>query len=415
MPKPTPGKQYTIEDENTLSQVASRAYGNSGQWPRIWRANQSALRSGDPDLIFPGEVIYIPEIGELLRDDSGRANQGADELLIVVDGLEIRPKAARVMLTMDSASDNCTASLPWTPGDNAELDKRLTPYTYPRAKVYIGGVLKISGYLYTPSFSVSDRGTVASISIFSRTADLIDSTLRPPYEENNVTLRQRAEKLVQPHGIKAVFDADTGGPFDRVTASESDTIFAHLNKLAKQRGVLISSTPNGNLLFTEANVKAAPVATLEEGREIVINYEATFDGRKRFNTYNVVSTTPFGNNPPAIEKDNRVPRSRIKTSRIQDATAGEMKTAAIWERNKTLADALTIPLPVQGWLNERTGKVWEQNTKVTVIAPSIHVPNGFDFLIRSVEFSETEREKSAILNIVPPQVYTKKEVVEPWG
>lgn len=414
MPKPTPGKQYTIQDEDSLSVVARRAYGNYIHWPRIWRANQSALRSGDPDLIYPGEVIYIPELGELARTDPGLANQGADDLLIVIDGLEIRSTASRVMLTMDTASDGWTASLPWTPGDNPELDKRLLPYTYPRAKVYIGGVLKVSGYLYTVGSSISDRGTVANLAGFSRTADLIDSTLRPPYEENNITLKQRAEKLVQAHGIKAVFDADTGGPFDRVTASESDTIFAHLNKLAKQRGVLISSTPDGNLLFTEANVKAAPVATLEEGREIVINYEATFDGRKRFNTYRAVSSTPGGSGE-GIEKDNRVPRSRIKTFRIQDSISGEMKAAATWERNKTLADALTIPLPVQGWINQRTGKVWEANTKVTVIAPSIHVPNGFDFLIRSVEFSETEREKNAILNVVPPQVYTKEEVTEPWG
>jgi prophage tail gpP-like protein len=414
MPKPTPGKQYTIQDEDSLSQVARRAYGNYIHWPRIWRANQSALRSGDPDLIYPGEVIYIPELGELARNDKGLANQGADDLLIVIDGLEIRSTASRVMLTMDTASDGWTASLPWQPGYNPEIDKRFLPYAYPPAKVYIGGVLKISGYLYTVGSSISDSGIVINLEGFSRTADMIDSTLRPPYEENNVTLKQRALKLVQPHGVKAVFEVDTGGPFDRVTASESDTIFAHLNKLARERGVLISSTPDGNLLFTEANTKAAPVATLEEGREIVTNFEATFDGRKRFNTYRAVSSTPLGASE-GIVKDNKVPRSRIKTFRIEDSIAGEMKTAATWERNRTLADALTIPLPVQGWLNERTGKPWEPNTKVTVIAPSIHIPKGFDFLIRSVEFTETENEKSAILNVVPPQVYTKKEVVEPWG
>ena len=413
MPKPTPGKQYVIADENTLSQVARRAYGNAGNWPRIWRANQSNLRSGNPDLIFPGEIIFIPEIAELQRDDPAIANREAGELSIVIDGLEIRPTAARVMLTMDTASDGWTAPFDWIPGENPELDRRVIPYGYPPAKVYIGGELVISGYLYTVAPSVSDRGTTISLAGFSRTADLIDSNLRPPYEENGVTLKQRAQKLVQPHGIKAVFETDTGGPFDRVTASESDTIFNHLNKLARERGVLISSTPSGDLLFTEANVKAAPIATLEEGQPPVRNFSAEFNGRKRFNTYRAINSTPFGSSE-GTAKDNKVPRSRIRTFRVQDSLAGELDAAAKWERNKTLVDALTIPLPVVGWLDPN-GKRWQPNTKVTVVSPSIHVPNGFDFLIRSVEFSEKEDEKTAVLNIVPPQVYTKGEIREPWA
>jgi prophage tail gpP-like protein len=412
MSKPTPGKQYVIVDEDTLSQVARRAYGNANHWPRIWRANQSALRSGDPDLIFPGEVIYIPEIAELVTDAPAIANREPDELSIVIDGIEIRSSAARVMLTMDTASDGWTATIPWVPGDNPDLDAKLLPYEYPPAKVYIGGVLIISGYLYNIESSISDRGTVKSMEGFSRTADLIDSTLRPPYEESGVTLNQRARKLVQPHGINAIFEADTGGAFDRVTASESDTIFNHLNKLAKERGVLISSTANGNLLFLEANTTSPPVATLEEGQPPVKNFKARFDGRRRFNTYRGINTTPFGNNE-GIVKDDRVPRSRIRTFRVQESMAGEIEAAAKWERSKTLADALTISLPVEGWLDPK-GDLWTPNTKVTVVSPSIHVPDGFDFLIRSVEFSEKENDKSAILNIVPPQVYTKEEVTEPW-
>ena len=64
MAKPIPGKQYTIQDENSLSQIAARAYGDETLWPRIWSANQFILRSGDPNLIFPGEVISIPVLPE---------------------------------------------------------------------------------------------------------------------------------------------------------------------------------------------------------------------------------------------------------------------------------------------------------------------------------------------------------------
>lgn len=415
MPKPTPGKQYIIQDENTLSQVARRAYGNGNHWPRIWRANQSALRSGDPDLIFPGEIIYIPEIAELRRDTPDLSNREPDELSIILDGLEIVYSSARMMLTMDTAADGTTAGMPWTLGDNPELDARLNAWGYTPAKVYIGNALKISGYLYTPETESSNNGTKVNLEIFSKTADIIDSSMRPPYEENNVTLRQRAEKLVQAHGIKAVFETDTGGPFDRVTAGESERVGTHLGKLARERGVLQSSTANGDLLYWEANVRSAPVCTLEEGQFPVGRLRFRPDGRKRFNTYIVNSTTPFGNAPPAVIKDNRVPRSRIKTIRVQDSVAGELDVVAKWERNRALADALTIPIPVAGLLNPCTGMPWEVNTKVTVVSQTLRVPNGFDFLIRSIELDTRNNEKSAILNIVPPQVYTKEEIEEPWA
>lgn len=415
MPNPTPGKQYTIQDENTLSQVARRAYGNASHWPRIWRANQSALRSNNPDLIFPGEIIFIPEIAELLRDAPDISNREPGELSIVLDGIEIRSTAARVALTMDTMSDGWTVTLPWEPGQNPELDSRILPYAYTPAKVYIGGVLIISGYLYNTESSITEQGTVKNLAGFSKTADLIDSNLRPPYEENNVTLKQRAIKLIEPHGLKAIFETDTGGPFDRVTASETDVISRHLNKLAFQRSVLMSNTPEGNPLFWNANVDGEPVATLEEGQPPVRNFTAGFNGRRRFGTYRAVVSSPFGNSESPGVKDPAVPRSRFKTIRVQDSISGEVEAAAKWERNRTLADALTIPIPVVGWLNPRTGKPWQVNTKVTVISPAIHVPDGFDFLIRSIEFEEREDEKSCILNIVPPQVYSKEEIIEPWG
>lgn len=416
MPKPTPGKQYTIVKENTLSQVASRAYGNANHWPVIYRANQSTLRSGDPNLIYPGEVIFIPELAGLLRVDPGINNRLPDELSIVIDGLEIRSTASRVLLTMDTASDGWTASLPWEPGANPELDKRVLPGAFPPAKVYIGGKLVISGYLYRPVTGLDMAGTVKNLHGFSRTADLIDSNFKEPYEESNVTLRQRADKLVAPFGIKVVYELDTvadiNDPFDRVTASPTDKVFAHLNKLAKQRGVLISSTADGNLLFTAADTKSPPITTIQEGEPLAGRFTMDYDGRKRFSTTTAYGSTPGGNAKEAVQ-DPGVPRGRMKNFQIGDVLYGELEAAAKWERNRSLADAMTIPIPVATWLNPE-GEIWKPNTKITVISASIHVPKGFDFLVRSVEFNENGNEKSAILNVIPPQVYTKEDIIEPW-
>lgn len=58
-PPPAPRfRQYTIQPGDTLWGIAQRFLGNGAQWPQIYRA--SNLRSGDPNLIYPGEVVNIP-------------------------------------------------------------------------------------------------------------------------------------------------------------------------------------------------------------------------------------------------------------------------------------------------------------------------------------------------------------------
>ena len=412
MPSPAPGKQYTIEDETSLSQVARRAYGNGNHWPRIWRANQSALRSGDPDIIFPGEVIFIPELAELRRAAADLSNREPDELSIIVDGLEITPTATKIMRTMDTTSDAWTAVLPWVPGENAELDERVIFYAKPLTRVYIGGKLVMTGPMYDSESVISDEGTVKNLGGYSRTADMLDSNMKPPLEENNVTLKQRAQKLAEFHGIQAVFDTDTGGPFDRVTAGELEKIDTHLKGLAKERAVLMSNTPDGNLLFHEADLKSPPLATLREGQPPVGNYRVGAKSRARFKSYRVLLTTPLDNFESTAVDDN-VSGSRHKVLRIQGSVEGEAATAARWARNLAWIEALTISLPVEGWTDPQ-GNVWEPNTKYTLVSPSIHLPDGFDFLVRSVEFNESPDGKSAILNLIPPQLYSKEEVAEPW-
>lgn len=64
-------RQYTIQSGDTLWGIAQRFLGSGSRWPEIYRA--SSLRSGDPNLIFPGEVVNIPLGG---GDGVGGATRG---------------------------------------------------------------------------------------------------------------------------------------------------------------------------------------------------------------------------------------------------------------------------------------------------------------------------------------------------
>ncbi|UCH25928.1 MAG: peptidyl-prolyl cis-trans isomerase [Trueperaceae bacterium] len=58
---------YTVQEGDTLSAIAAAQYDDSGVWPKILEANSYLI--DDEDLIFPGFVLLLPEIGEAEETD----------------------------------------------------------------------------------------------------------------------------------------------------------------------------------------------------------------------------------------------------------------------------------------------------------------------------------------------------------
>jgi len=49
---------YTVQSGDTLGAIAKRVYGDAGKYPVIFEANRPMLT--DPDKIYPGQVLRIP-------------------------------------------------------------------------------------------------------------------------------------------------------------------------------------------------------------------------------------------------------------------------------------------------------------------------------------------------------------------
>ena len=50
---------YTVVRGDTLSAIAQKTLGSAGKYPIIFEANKPMLK--DPDLIYPGQVLRIPQ------------------------------------------------------------------------------------------------------------------------------------------------------------------------------------------------------------------------------------------------------------------------------------------------------------------------------------------------------------------
>ena len=416
---PVRGQLLKVPENTTLEEIATKAYGDPALASKIWGANKgrtdSTVQAGET-LVIPGEAPATKLTGK-----------SRDEMTFVIGGIEIRMVAARITRTMDTGTSGWSGRMVWNPGLDDKIDFATRPYGYSRAAAYIGNDLLVSGTLYIVEPELTDTGLTKVLTGFSFTADAVDSNLQPPYEYSGVTLEQLGAALIPQFGIKAVFETGTGGPFERVTGRESDTVFAFFSKLATQRGVLVGDTLEGDLLFHTANTEGKPVGTIEETQPLAIGWRAKYDGRKRFSVIKVI--TPSGaalanlkwgqgakpeDTAPVTHSavDGSIPRYRFQTYRADNVTKGNVENAARWRKNRQFVEALTLPFPVAGWYAP-DGSRWAENTLVTVVSPTLGVPLGFTFLIRSVEFI-LEDKRTAVLQLVPPQAYTNKEIGDVW-
>lgn len=431
MPRPTPGSKYTVVEGDNLSNISTAAYGTPVKWRTIWKANKSTLRSDDPNKIYPGEILFIPgnvEVETIEKEAVGAdatrlPDKSPDDFTVVVGGREIPCVDGVAFRAIDTCADGFTALIPWNPTRETErakdLKELLKPYSYPDCECYLGGELMATGRIYTMIASIGERGVSLELQGWGYTADLVDSTVRPPYEAKKITLEQRALDLIEGFAIPLDFQLTSDDQFDRVTIQPTETIFSHLLSLAQERKALVTSNAQGGLVITRANVSGGSVFTLEEGRRPFASAEITFDGRARYNTYEAISMAPRkkGANktaPSAIAKDNLIPATRKIRFSAGDVRSGNVQDAANWERSRRLADALSIRLPVDGWQIPGTPDLWKENTIVTLQSTSLFVPDGFEFLIRSVEYGFSSRGAVATLDLVPPQVYTGGQILEPW-
>ncbi len=56
--RPSPSTSYTVKAGDTLEKIASKIYGDSSQWRRIYQANRQTLST--PSRIYPGQKLIIP-------------------------------------------------------------------------------------------------------------------------------------------------------------------------------------------------------------------------------------------------------------------------------------------------------------------------------------------------------------------
>lgn len=339
----------------------------------------------------------------------------AQDFDLSINGLPVQVLNGRYIDTADTGAGGFTASILCDSEKEPFLFESIKPYKYSPVELYIDGELALTGKLTKTTPRKTETSTVYDLEGFSNTFNFLDSELAPPYEILNKTIHSLAIIVGRQTGTNIVHTGPDGNKFDKATVQRGQTGFDFIKPLARQRNHVISTTPEGDLLLYQPTVTGATVGTIEEdspGSLLQQEFTAEFDGRKRFRTFKAVSQTPKGT-AQAVATDKNIDQPRHKIFEANDQIAGAIKETAEFQKNQSLINALTQQITVIGW-TAPDGSPFKSNTLITIKSKTLFVPDGFTFFIRQVDKILTGSTKTAVLHLVPPNIYTDKEVVEPW-
>lgn len=332
-----------------------------------------------------------------------------------LDGENVPVESARLISAMDTATDAFSVDVVISQEDQPELYEKIKPYRYTPVTVSLEDELRLTGNLTQPTRSKTKSDLITTLNGYSKTFNFVDSQLLQSRQFFGIqSLHAIALQLAEQTATQVVIEAERGGSFYNRTARRGQSAFEFLAPMTQARSQVMSCTPEGALLFTTANISDPPVGLIEESNPDSLlqkEYSVTFDGRKRFRNYKIVNQSPFGSSSGlAVDENITQPRNVIINTSDVNGQADEI---ANFQRNRAVMRAMSMPIGIVGW-NAPDGSVLIPNTLITIKSETMFIPDGFTFLIRQVEYIYKKNDKSAIITVIPPNVYTKLPVIEPW-
>lgn len=409
--KPQAGGNYTVVSGDTLRNIARRAYGYDRS-DDIVNANKTLLRDrsvskeGWP-YIYSGDVLHLPDARGTSAAGAVKANFDT-EITIKIDGTEYRGiKASSIRRGMSTVADGFTFEVPFD-YRNRTVVEAFRPFSYKRADLFIGGHPYISAICEKWSPSQGSNGTVMTIEARTKPGDMTECMSRGGVGGfQGQTLLGIGSLICKPYGLRAYSSYGDTTKFPTVEQQDTETDFDFLSRLAAQKGFLMTSAKDGNLLFIRPAVDSKPVASLRAGEPPVQECAAVYDGSKRFSTWYGYAESVGIAPVTSLQTDPSVPVYRPYVFAANETEADSIDEAVRWRMAKSIADAAPLIVPVAGWHNP-DGDLWEENVKVTFWGPGVYVFEETTFIVKAVELQKDPTGGDvAQLSLVLPGAYNK--------
>lgn len=251
-----------------------------------------------------------------------------------------------------------------------------------RVTISLAGTQVINGFIEVRQAVINARSHGVQVQGRSRTGDLVSSSaiIKPGYFKD-YSFEAIARKAIQPFGVGLTLrNLPTGAerPFRMAQVFHGETVFQFLERLARQRGIIMTDDPSGNLVGGGLDPNAGVAAVLEEGRNI---YEARVMIRddmvaSKIEGYgqNSGSDSMWGAEASQIKAlANNATMGRYKPLLIiaeDPVTKRDLQDRVDREQAQRIGTAVQCSVTVQGW-HKPGGGLWKEGETLTIKAPSL--------------------------------------------
>lgn len=282
-------------------------------------------------------------------------------------------------------------------------------------KIFINGTLVITGKVESATHEyTNENGNIFTISGRSKTADLVDCSVTPPLQYNNLTLTKIVDALTTPYGIKTKIEGSDNKLHNIKLEADSEKVYTAIAKLAEKESMQVTDTPDGELrLVKTGQVQSKNKLTNLTGKSSIIKRgQVTWNDSDRYKTITVKGQTQatdnnFGksaNSVKAVATDNAISGRNLIIRADDQITTDQAQLIADTEIKIRRGKSIKLDYLVYGWQDQ---EVWLDNTLVEV-DDDINGVIG-TFLISDVTFSQSLTEGTVTsLTLYPPEAFTPK-------
>lgn len=288
-------------------------------------------------------------------------------------------------------------------------------------EVWLDDVKVITGYVddVFPEYDAENHSiTVAGR---SKAGDLVDCTHKGKQWKQPQTIKQLADELCKPFGIKVIIaeGVDIGKPFKTIEIEPGESHFEFLEQAARIRALRLVSNVDGDIVITRAS-KDRTATPLILG-ENILSASGEFSLRDRFSDYTVTGSkdgddSGFGASAALIQgKYQDAQLTRLKryrpTTILADGsvTIDDCQIRANWEGNTRFGRSRGVVYTVTGWMNNEGA--WQPNVVVPV--KDDYTETNGDLLIVAAQLIMDDKGMRSELQVMAPEAFELIPLPEP--
>ena len=290
-------------------------------------------------------------------------------------------------------------------------------------QVKLGNDLVISGYIDDYETDDTDTSSMVRVAGRDKTGDLVDcSAIYKTGQWRGVKLAQIVADIALPFKIKVVVapGTNTGDVFKRYALEEGEKAFDAIDRACRLRAVLVTSTPDGNLLLTTASGASSGVALVEGVNMKKFNSHHSW--KERYSEVTLKGQVPGDDDESgaavahlkASAKDIEINRYRPLVVMAEHGTSTKsLADRAAWEIKVRMGRGKRGGCTVVGWrtgTDGQEGPLWQPNTLVHVTSERMNIDR--ELLIVSCSYQLTEQGKVTDITFARPEAF---ELVEGIG